>query len=77
MSETLTSRSPSDPNDEIGRFPVADAAAVTAAVERARSAFPAWRDTPPLKRARIMFRFKELLERNADAISSRRQPACR
>ena len=38
--------------------------AVTAATE----AYPEWRQTPPLKRARIMFRFKELLEKHEDEI---------
>ena len=38
------------------------------AVAAAEAAFPAWRDTPPIKRARIMFRFKQLLEENADEI---------
>ncbi len=40
------------------------------AIAAADAAFPAWRDTPPLKRARIMFRFKELLEQNADRIAA-------
>ncbi|MFT5131926.1 MAG: malonate-semialdehyde dehydrogenase (acetylating)/methylmalonate-semialdehyde dehydrogenase [Gammaproteobacteria bacterium] len=40
------------------------------AIKDAQAAFPAWRDTPSLKRARIMFRFKELLEQNADAIAA-------
>ena len=39
---------------------------VESAIAAAAAAFPAWRNTPPLKRARIMFRFKELLEKNAD-----------
>lgn len=38
------------------------------AVAAAKAAFPAWRKTPPLRRARIMFKFKELLEQNADEI---------
>lgn len=38
--------------------------AVTAATE----AYPEWRQTPPLKRARVMFRFKELLEKHEDEI---------
>lgn len=38
------------------------------AIAAAQAAFPAWRDTPPLKRARVMFRFKELLEQNSDKI---------
>ena len=43
---------------------------VTDAIAAAESAFPAWRDTPPLKRARIMFRFRELLEQNATEIAA-------
>jgi malonate-semialdehyde dehydrogenase (acetylating)/methylmalonate-semialdehyde dehydrogenase len=35
---------------------------VDAAVRAARSAFPDWAATPALKRARVMFRFKEILE---------------
>ncbi len=38
------------------------------AIAAAEAAFPAWRDTPPLKRARVMFRFKQLLEEHADDI---------
>jgi len=41
---------------------------VEEAVAAASAAFPGWRNTPPLKRARIMFRFKQLLEENTDAI---------
>ncbi len=41
---------------------------VNEAIAAAQAAFPEWRNTPPIKRARIMFRFKELLEKNADAI---------
>ncbi len=41
---------------------------VEQAINAAEAAFPAWRNTPPLKRARVMFRFKELLEQNSDKI---------
>jgi malonate-semialdehyde dehydrogenase (acetylating)/methylmalonate-semialdehyde dehydrogenase len=41
---------------------------VEEAIAAAEAAFPAWRDTPPIKRARIMFRFKQLLEEHADEI---------
>jgi len=47
---------------------LASRATVEAAITAAADAFPAWRDTPPLKRARIMFRFKELLEQHADEV---------
>ncbi|MEJ2257744.1 MAG: CoA-acylating methylmalonate-semialdehyde dehydrogenase [Woeseiaceae bacterium] len=43
---------------------------VEEAIGAAQAAFPAWRDTPPARRARIMFRFKQLLEENAAAIAS-------
>ena len=39
------------------------------AITAAQDAFPEWRATPPLKRARIMFRFKELLEKNINEIA--------
>ncbi|WP_136483251.1 CoA-acylating methylmalonate-semialdehyde dehydrogenase [Vibrio sp. H11] len=41
---------------------------VQEAIAAAQAAFPAWRDTPAIKRARVMFRFKELLEQHADKI---------
>ncbi len=47
---------------------LADKKTVESAITAAEKAFPAWRDTPVAKRARVMFRFKELLEQNADAI---------
>lgn len=45
-----------------------DHSLVTEAVSAAKAAFPVWRDTPPAKRARVMFRFKQLLEDRADDI---------
>jgi len=39
-----------------------DAKMVDAAVKAAAAAFPAWRDTPPLRRARIMQKFLALLQ---------------
>jgi malonate-semialdehyde dehydrogenase (acetylating)/methylmalonate-semialdehyde dehydrogenase len=47
---------------------LADAATVDKAITSAQAAYPAWRATPPLKRARVMSKLKELLEQNADAI---------
>ena len=40
------------------------------AIAAAEAAFPAWRNTPPLKRARIMFRFKQLLEEHAEEVAA-------
>jgi malonate-semialdehyde dehydrogenase (acetylating)/methylmalonate-semialdehyde dehydrogenase len=43
---------------------MADAATVDAAVASAAAVWPAWAATSPLRRARVMFRFRELLEAN-------------
>ena len=56
--------------DVTGSVRLADAATVDAAVSAALSALPAWSETSSLNRARVMFRFKELLERNHDALAS-------
>jgi len=40
------------------------------AIAAAAAAFPAWRNTPPAKRAKIMFDFKQLLEERADDIAA-------
>lgn len=42
---------------------------VEQAIAAAQYAFPEWRDTPVIKRARVMFKFKELLEKNVDQIA--------
>ena len=59
MSETFESTNPARPEDVIGEFPVADAAAVAAAVARAREAFPAWRDLGLEGRAEFLRRFRD------------------
>src|SRR5204863_10084356 len=41
---------------------------VNAAVEAAASAFPAWSETPPVERARVMFRYRQILEENLDRV---------
>ena len=47
---------------------LADVKTVEFAIASAQAAYPAWRATPPLKRARVMSKLKELLEQNADKI---------
>ncbi len=47
---------------------LASVATVQAAIASAEKAYPAWRDTPPLKRARVMSKLKVLLEQRADEI---------
>ena len=48
---------------------LADPATVQRAIDAARAAFPAWRATPPAKRAQVMFRFKQLLEQHEARIA--------
>jgi malonate-semialdehyde dehydrogenase (acetylating)/methylmalonate-semialdehyde dehydrogenase len=48
----------------------ADSSLVDAAVKAAAAAFPAWRDTPVLRRARVMQKFLELLEKNQKALAA-------
>jgi malonate-semialdehyde dehydrogenase (acetylating)/methylmalonate-semialdehyde dehydrogenase len=45
-----------------GQVALADAATVDAAVASATAAFPSWAATSPLRRTRVMFAFRELLE---------------
>lgn len=40
------------------------------AAEAAQNAFPAWASTSPLRRARILFKFKELLQRDWDELAA-------
>jgi len=48
---------------------LADDALVDAAVQSAAKAFAGWAATPPLRRARVMFKFKALLEDHADQLA--------
>lgn len=48
----------------------ADASVVHDAVSAARDAFPAWRSTPLAKRAEVLFRFRELLERRRAEVAA-------
>src|SRR6202000_2097740 len=52
------------------RVPFANAADVGTAVAAAKAAFPAGSEMPPLKRARMMFRFKQLLDEHFDEIAA-------
>ena len=52
------------------RVPLASVDDVQAAIDAAAAAFPAWAETTSLNRARVMFRFKELLERHAGDLAA-------
>lgn len=56
-------------NQVIGKVPVSTRAELDEAVQAAQEAYPDWRTTPPVARARYLFRYKELLEENFEELS--------
>jgi len=55
---------------EVAQVALADQPLVDQAVAAANAAWPAWSETAPLRRARVMFKFKELLEQNQEKIAA-------
>ena len=53
-----------------GQVAMADTATVNQALAEAAAAWPAWAATPPLRRARVMFKFKEALERETKKLAA-------
>lgn len=49
---------------------LASADETRAAIASARAALPEWSDTPALRRARVMFRFRELVEQHAGELAA-------
>ena len=47
-------------------LPLASRAELDLAVQAAQAAFPEWSSQPPLRRARVLFRFRELFEQHLD-----------
>ncbi len=50
--------------------PLADVATVDAAVQAAAAALPAWRDAPPLRRARVMQKFLQLMQAHQEELAA-------
>lgn len=55
----VTARAPLAAADDVGR-----------AVTAAKDAFAGWAATPPVRRARVMFKFKQLLDEHADELAA-------
>ncbi len=55
---------------EVAQVALADQPLVDQAVAAANAAWPVWSETAPLRRARVMFKFKELLEQNQEKIAA-------
>lgn len=56
--------------EQSGTLAVADAATVGLAIAAAEAAFPDWAATPPHVRARVLFRFRDLAERDLDRLAA-------
>jgi malonate-semialdehyde dehydrogenase (acetylating)/methylmalonate-semialdehyde dehydrogenase len=53
----------------VRQVPLSGEADIDSAVQAAKAAFPAWRKTPALRRARILMRYRELIDRNRDELA--------
>jgi len=67
-SDTLPITNPAT-GELLGHVPLSQSADVAAAVAAAKKAFPAWRATPAVERARVLFRLKMLLEEELDSLA--------
>jgi malonate-semialdehyde dehydrogenase (acetylating)/methylmalonate-semialdehyde dehydrogenase len=56
--------------EALAQMPLSTSADVDRAVQAAREAFPGWRKTPPLERARACFRLKYVLEERKDDLAA-------
>jgi malonate-semialdehyde dehydrogenase (acetylating)/methylmalonate-semialdehyde dehydrogenase len=68
-SESLDVHNPAT-GEVIARTPLSTGEDLDAAVQAAKRAFPAWRDTPVVVRARAMFRFRQLLEDHFEELAA-------
>src|SRR5665647_158570 len=53
----------------IAQTPCCTVEEVNTAIESAKKAFPAWSQTPVMKRAQVIFKFRELLEAHMDELT--------
>jgi len=55
--------------EAIATLPLSTIDEINGAVASAKAALPGWAGTTPMKRARVMFKFKELLEKHSDELA--------
>ena len=67
--KTFENINPADRRDLVGVFQRSGAEDVAAAVATAKAAFPRWKNTPPPKRAEILFRAGQLLAERKDSLA--------
>ncbi len=67
-NDTLKTLNPAT-EDPIGDVAAGDAEDIDRAVESASDAFPAWRDTPPQERGRVLTAIADAIRKNADRLA--------
>ena len=55
--------------EETAKVKLGSAEDLNRSVEVAQNALATWSNTPPLQRARVLFKFKELIEKNEDELT--------
>jgi aldehyde dehydrogenase (NAD+) len=68
-SKTVLNTNPADFRDVIGLAPLSTADEARAAVDAAKAAFPAWRDTPAPLRGRILFRAWQIMDQEKEQLA--------
>jgi aldehyde dehydrogenase (NAD+) len=68
-TRSVPNLNPADTRDVLGQVPLSTAEETRAAVDAARHAFPAWRDTPPPVRGAMLFRAWSLMEAEKEALA--------
>lgn len=53
----------------LAQTPLCTEAEVDRAIQCAKRAFPAWADTPAIKRAQVLYRFRDLIDKNLDELT--------
>ena len=53
----------------VKQVPLASAEEVQSAVENAANAFPGWAETPPARRAQVLYAYRALLHRHLDEVA--------
>ncbi len=67
-SETLPIPNPAT-GEELARVPLSTAVEVREAADRAKAAWPGWRDTPVIERVQVLFRLKTLLDKHLEDLT--------
>jgi methylmalonic acid semialdehyde dehydrogenase len=68
-TKTAVNTNPADTRDVLGLSPLSTADEARAAVDAARAAFPAWRDTPAPVRGRILYRAWQLMDQEKESLA--------